>query len=136
MATRKRTPATPKKTSSDKKAGSNANKKTVSVDSSRPGRAPATSPTRAAPAAPPVEIRPYKHAGGLLDDFLAKYPNGVYFHLDKVSKHENESAIKSLDPTRPCIVVGKSFTASELQALGFKVFQNGPNGKLIGTRGV
>lgn len=93
-------------------------------------------PAPAAPEEPPVEIRPYKHVGDQAVAFMAKYPDGVYFHLDKVSKKENEAAIKSLSQKTPIFVDGKTFSAGELQELGFKVFQNGQGGKLIGTRGV
>jgi hypothetical protein len=68
-------------------------------------------------------------------DFLKKHPDGVYFHSDVVSKGETERALKKLAAGRPVFITSrKTFTAAELQRMGFEVFQNGPGGKLVGIR--
>jgi len=134
MSTRKK--ITTKKTTTKKTTTSS---RSGGCSRSRPSAPPPSSRTPARPAAPSeptIQVKPYKHVGDQVNAFMAEHPNGVYFHLDAVSKNENESAIRSLDPKTPTFVDGKSFTASELRALGFEVFQNGQGGKLIGIRGV
>jgi hypothetical protein len=125
MATKKtkKTKTTTKKTTGRPSSRSTDNTPVVPVSPKEPPK-------------PTVEVRPYKHIGDQVNAFLTEHPNGVYFHLDKASKSENESAIRRLDPKTPVFVDGRSFTAGELQRMGFDVFQNGEGGKLVGIRGV
>jgi hypothetical protein len=106
-----------------------------STPPSDPTASPSVTSVTAAPRASDVPIKPYVHMQQRLDEFMKEHPDGVYFHTDVVDKDENESAIRSLDPKTPVFVTSKkTFTAAELQSMGFEVFYNGKGGKLVGIR--
>jgi hypothetical protein len=92
-------------------------------------------PSRSAPRATPVLVKEYVHMSLLVDEFLKENPNGAYLHTDRATKAENESVLKSLPEGRPVFISSKkTFTAAELKSMGFDVFQNGKDGKLVGIR--
>jgi hypothetical protein len=89
----------------------------------------------ATPKAEDVPVKDYVHMQERLAEFKKKHPNGVYFHADAAARTETERALRSLDAKTPVLITSKkTFTAAELKRMGFEVFQNGKDGKLVGTR--
>jgi hypothetical protein len=137
MATRKKTT---KKTTTKKTTKKTASRSAPSRTPSRPPArtapaTPRTAPVRRDPPSPVVPVKDYVHMQQRVADFLVEHPNGVYFHADAVSKSETESALRGLDAKTPVFITSKkTFTAAELQRMGFDVYQNGKDGKLVGIR--
>jgi hypothetical protein len=140
MATRKKTT---KKTTSKKTTKKTSSRSNPTRTSSR--STPSRPPARRAPAdlppaprtssAPQVPVKDYVHMQQRVADFLKENPNGVYFHADAAERAETESALRGLDAKTPVFITSKkTFTATELQRMGFEVFQNGKDGKLVGIR--
>lgn len=94
-------------------------------------------PVASVTAAPKIDVpvKDYVHMQERLAEFLKEHPDGVYFHADAVDRAETESALSSLPAGRPVLITSKkTFTAGELRSMGFEVFQNGKDGKLVGLR--
>ena len=86
-----------------------------------------------------VPIEDYVHMGDRMTAFSAENPGAVVMELATMERGEAESALTSLDDKTPVMVCTPQrliggFTAIDLENLGFEVFYNGKNGKLVGIR--
>jgi len=137
--TKKTADPSPRKTTRTNQPSSTPPARTTApAEPPKPRLVPQPPPAAPKQREPVVPVEDYVHMQARIDTFLADHPGAVYFQLAMVSREENERALASLDDATPIFVCTPmkpgSFTARDLENLGFLCFQNGKGGQLVGTK--